>query len=114
VNAAGHPDLHGGYPDAKLHRPWFECRGREAFVTATVPDLEEHAVAVSVYLAAPFCFGHLRADLVPAGPRVVLEVQSDGEKARVRRVSFAPGEALRLARISTRLADEITFPDAPV
>ena len=71
-------------------------------------DLDGEQVGVSVYNAAPFRFGVPRDDTPPVAPRVVLETwTSDVEPAH--RVSLTAGEALRLARILVRCADELTF-----
>jgi hypothetical protein len=63
---------------------------------------------VSVYNAAPFQFGKPREDAPPATPRVVLETWTSDEEPS-HRVSLTAGEALRLARILVRCADELTF-----
>lgn len=71
-------------------------------------DLDGESVGVSVYIAALFRFGEPRDDKSPAAPRVVLETWTgDGEPSQ--RVSLTAGEALRLARILVRCADELTF-----
>jgi hypothetical protein len=108
VNAAGHPDPDGGYPDSNRHLPWHECRGAEMFVDGVCRDLDGEPVGVSVYDAAPFRFGEPRDDASPSAPRVVLETwTSDDEPSH--RVSLTAGEALRLARILVCCADELTF-----
>jgi hypothetical protein len=63
---------------------------------------------VSVYNAAPFRFGQLRDEAPPTSPRVVLEAWTTDDET-VQRISFTPGEALHLARILVRCADELTF-----
>jgi hypothetical protein len=109
VNAWGHPDERGGYPDPARHLPWFECRGREAFVDEVRRDLDGEPVTVSVYAAAAFRFGQPRHDGLPVSPRVVVETWSDRDDEHWQRVSLTVGEALRLARILVRCADELTF-----
>ncbi len=108
VNAAAHPDENHDYPDPERHRPWHECRGTEAFLDDVRSDVAGEAVGVSVYNAAPFRFGEAREDTAPAGARVVLETWT-GDDEPAQRVSLTAGEALRLARILVRCADELTF-----
>jgi hypothetical protein len=108
VNAPAHPDRDGGYPDPERHLPWHECHSDAAFVDGVRRDLAGEPVGVSVYNAAPFRFGELRDDEPPAVPRVVLETWTS-DVAPSHRVSLTAGEALRLARILMRCADELTF-----
>ena len=108
VNAAGHPDPDGGYPDRECHLPAHECHSRSAFLDGVCRDLDGEPLGVSVYNAAPFRFGQLRDEASPACPRVVLEAWTcDDEPAQ--RIGLTAGEALRLARILLRCADELTF-----
>jgi hypothetical protein len=108
VNAAGHPDRDGGYPDPERHLPAHECHSRAAFVDGACLDLDGEPLGVSVYNAAPFRFGQRRDEVRPASPRVVLEAWTSDDET-VQRISVTPGEALRLARILVRWADELTF-----
>jgi hypothetical protein len=108
VNATGHPDREGGYPDPHRHLPAHECHSRAAFLVGVRRDMEGEPIGVSVYNAAPFRFGQLRDEAEPASPRVVLEAWT-GDGQTVQRISLPPGEALRLARILTRCVDELTF-----
>lgn len=108
VDAVAHPDPDGGYLDPQCHVPWHECRSRAAFVDDVRLDLDGEPVGVSVYKAAPFRFGQPRDEAPSATPRVVLEVWTNDD-APAQRISFAPGEALRLARIFERYAEELTF-----
>jgi hypothetical protein len=108
VNAAGHPDRDGGYPDPQRHVPWHECHSQAKFLDGACRDLDGKPVGVSVYTAAPFRFGQSRDDASPTAPRVVLETWTDDDEAS-QRVSLTPGEAFRLARILLRCADELTF-----
>ena len=108
VNGGAHPDRNGGYPDPERHVPWHECRSRAAFVDDVRRDLYGERVGVSVYNAAPFRFGEPRDDTSPAAPRVVLETWA-GDDESAQRVSLTAGEALRLARILVRCADDLTF-----
>jgi hypothetical protein len=71
-------------------------------------DLDGEPAVVSVYQAAPFRFGQLRDDAPPSAPRVVIETWTSGDEP-AQRVSLTAGEALRLARILTHCADELTF-----
>ncbi len=109
VNAAGHPDRDGGYPDPGRHLPAHECHSRAAFLDGVRRDLAGEPLGVSVYNAAPFRFGQPRDEAAPASPRVVLEAWT-GDDETVQRISVTPGEALRLARILVRCTDELTFP----
>jgi hypothetical protein len=108
VNAAGHPDPDDGYPDLKRHLPWHECHSHAEFLDGVRRDLDGEAVGVSVYNAAPFKFGQPRDDTPPPSPRVVLETWTEDDEP-AQRVSLTAGEALRLARILERRADELTF-----
>jgi hypothetical protein len=112
VNAAGHPDPNGGYPDPARHLPWQECRGREVFVDGPRRELDGEPVEVSVYNAAAFRFGQPRDDTPPAPPRVVLEAWTADEPA-AHRLSLTPGQALHLARILVHCADDLTFVQRP-
>jgi hypothetical protein len=110
VNATGHPDRDGGYPDPQRHLPAHECHSRAAFLDGTRRDLDGEPLGVSVYNAAPFRFGQLRDEAALVSPRVVLEAwSSDDEPAQ--RISVTPGEALRLSRILVRCADDLVFPE---
>jgi hypothetical protein len=108
VNAASHPDPNGGYPDPQGHVPWHECHGEAASIDGVRRDLDGQPVGVSVYSAAPFQFGEPRGDTPPPAPRVVLEMWTSDHEPSYR-VSLTAGEALRLARILVRCADELTF-----
>ena len=108
VNATGHPEQNGGYPDPK-HHGLHECRGREAHVDGVRRELDGAPLGLSVYSAAEFRFGQTRTGGIPTSPRVVLESWSDVEREPSHRVSLTPGEALRLARILVRCADDLTF-----
>jgi hypothetical protein len=108
TNAAGHPDRTGGYPDPQRHLPWHECHGPAAFLDGACRDLAGEPLGVRAYNAAPFRFGELREEVPPAQPRVVVETWTSGDKSSVR-VSLTAGEALRLARILVRCADDLTF-----
>jgi hypothetical protein len=108
VNAAGHPDPDGGYPDPERHLPADECHSRATFLNGVCRDLEGEPLGVSVYNAAPFRFGELRDEVRPASPRVVLETWAGDDKTG-QRMRLTPGEALHLARILVRCADELTF-----
>ena len=109
VNAAGHPDPDGGYPNPERHLPAYECHSRVCFVDGVRRDLNGEPLVVSVYNAAPFRFGQPRDERPPASPRVVLETWTS-EDERADRFSLTPAEALHLARILVRCADELTFP----
>src|SRR5215471_13845427 len=39
VNAAGHPDPDGGYPNPERHQPAYECHSRAAFLDGACLDL---------------------------------------------------------------------------
>lgn len=106
---AGHPDPHGGYPDRMRHLSAHECQSRAFFLDGVRRDLAGEPLGVSVYSAAPFRFGRPRDDSASAGPRVVVETWMRDDKA-AQRVSLTAGEALQLARILVRCADELTFP----
>jgi hypothetical protein len=62
-----------------------------------------------VYVAAAFRFGQPREVAVPVATRVVIESWEGASDGTTTRISLSPGEALRLARVLTHLADEITF-----
>ncbi|MDT4934833.1 MAG: hypothetical protein QOK11_2725, partial [Pseudonocardiales bacterium] len=64
---------------------------------------------VAVYAAAPFHFGQPRDAAQPRGARVVVETCRANTDEPSQRMSISPGDALRLARILVRLADELTF-----
>jgi hypothetical protein len=108
VNAAGHPDPNGGYPHPERHLPAHECHSRAAFVDGACLDLDGEPLGLSVYNAALFRFGQRRDDALPASPRVVVEAWT-GDDEPAQRISLTPGEALHLARILVRCADELTF-----
>jgi hypothetical protein len=108
MNAAGHPDLNGGYPDPERHLPSHECRSREAFVDGGRRGLDGEQVGLSLYSAAAFRFGQPRDDAPPATARVVLETWTSDDNSS-QRVSLTAGQALQLARILVRCADDLTF-----
>ena len=108
VNAAAHPDPNGGYPDPERHRPWHECRSGEAYIDGARRGLDGELIALSVYNAVAFRFGQPRDEAPSASPRVVLESWTAGEAA-TDRLSLTPAQALYLARILVRSADDLTF-----
>lgn len=72
-------------------------------------DLDGEPVGLGVNSAAPFRFGQERDEAVPATARIVLETWPENGDSPSQRVSLAPGEALQLARILIRCADDLTF-----
>jgi hypothetical protein len=109
TNSAGHPG-EDGYPDPDRHLPWHECRGPEASLTDVRRELDGEHVEMSVYVAAAYRFGQPRELPLDAPTRLVIDTcQHAGDEEPVR-FSLSPGEALRLARILTRLVDDVTFP----
>jgi hypothetical protein len=109
VNAHAHPDPNDGYPDPDRHLPWHECRSVEMYLDGARRGIDGDAVGASVYVAAAFRFGE-RREIVPAfAARVVLEMWQPDTDEVAQRVSLSPAEALHLARMLTRAADELTF-----
>lgn len=97
-----------GYPDPERHVRAHECHSQAAFLDGARRDLDGEPLGVSVYNAAAFRFGQPRDAAAPASPRVVLEAWT-GDDEPAQRISLTPGEALRLARILVRCADELMF-----
>jgi hypothetical protein len=109
VNARAHPDHDSGYPDPERHLPWHECHTAEAFVDDVRRDLDGDELGVSVYAAAQFRFGQTRDAAQPREARIVVETWPANTDELSQRISISPGDALRLARILVRLADDLTF-----
>ena len=110
VNAAAHPDANNGYPDPDRHLPWSECRSTEAYAEGAIRPVDGNPIGVCAYLAAAFHFGEQRDEVEPLPARVVIESWDvDGDHAS-HRIALSPAGALQLARILTRLADELIFP----
>lgn len=113
ANRAGHPDPENGYPDAEGHTPWDECRSLAGSFAGVRAGLTGPRLEVEVYVAAPFRFGRLAAEVtgVPVSPRVVFECYSDGDtESSELRFSLPLGEALLLVRRLEHLVDEVSYP----
>jgi hypothetical protein len=109
VNAHAHPDANGGYPNRGRHLPWHECRSAEMYLDGARRDLDGDLVGASVYAAACFRFGELRGPAASPAARVVLEVWRPDTDEVGRRISLSPADALHLARMLIRVADDLTF-----
>jgi hypothetical protein len=110
INAGAHPDENEGYPDPQRHLPWDECRSVETYVDGAVASPAGDPIGVCAYLAAPFQFGQRRDNAAPLPARIVIESWAIDADHAAQRIGVTPASALHLARILTRLADELSFP----
>jgi hypothetical protein len=106
TNAAGHPNIEGGYPDAGIHVPAFECRTRGTTLDGVRAGLDGPAATLEVYAGRPYRYGLPRL-AHPSQTRLILEFVDEPNEL-VHRFSLAPGDALRLSHLLPRLIDHIT------
>jgi hypothetical protein len=89
--------------------PWHECRGREAYIDDVRSEIDGDEIGLSAYVASSFRFGQPRDGAVAQPARVVVETWRPAADEPSQRISLSPGDALRLARILVRLADDLIF-----
>lgn len=111
VNARGHPQSSGGYPDVQRHDPWDECRTHTWFLDGARRGLSGPEVELSVYGAAAFRFGQPRDGTSLPRPRVVIEsydLADEASQPGLIRLSVPIGEARQFARLLGWAADSLT------
>lgn len=109
VNAAGHPDPEGGYPDPNLHVPPHECRTAALWLDDIRHELVGPPTGLAVYAARAFRFGEERMTTPSADTRIAfdrLDEPDDGSP----RFSVTLGDALRIAHHLIQLVESIDNP----
>jgi hypothetical protein len=109
LNAAGHPDSSGGYPEPAIHLPADECRTAGLYLDGVTRELTGPGCGLEVYAAHQFRFGELRATAGRPSTRIVVDFFDDSGSVSSARYSLTLGESLRLARRLSQLVDLVTL-----